>query len=391
MATGSPVQGYPVNAPIGSPAAPVIPGAAPPIVQGFPVNPGPVNTGSVTPASLAYPVPGPLQPHGAPRAPAPIDLSRAGKAQVKVAAIVGANNLITEQEVEQAVLQRQHDYRDLPSGEREKRVKEIYREELANLIERELIIDELFTQMKKGKASTDDLKEEAAKVAEDQIRSIWKAQGLRTEAEFTQMLEREGISMPVFKRAFERRNMMQIYVSSMMKETGKAVKPGFSEIHAYYDKHPDDFRVEDRVRWQDVFVSIGRYGSFQEARSHAEQLHQQAISGADFIGIIKAEERSPKGRLNWDGIGTRREDVPPDVSEMVFALKPGQISPVIETPTGFHIIKVLEREYAGLRPLDEKTQADCMEKIRIEYSQKESRKMVEGMWRKATIQVLVSP
>jgi len=103
--------------------------------------------------------------------------------------------------------------------------------------------------------------------------------------------------------------------------------------------------------------------------------------------LIKEEENSPRGRQNWDGIGTSREDVPIDVASTVFSLSPGQTSGIASTPTGFHIIKVLEREYAGVRPLDYNVQNDCRDKLKKEYREGDAKKVIEELWRRGTVQV----
>ena len=362
---GSAVQGYPVNAP----TAPV---------QGYPVNSGPIAT-----ASMVSPAPGPPRLHEA-------DFLRGGIPQVKVVAIVGAGNLITEQEVTEAVRQHLFDYRDLPTLERSKKEKELYWEELRALIERELLIDDMLSRLKKNKAPTDDIKEEAGKMAEDTIRNMRKERGLRTEAEFVEMLSAQGLTLPVFRRALERQMMSQQYVYSIMKETGKQRTPGFAEVRAYYSEHAEEFKVEDRVRWQDLFISYNKYPRREDARARAEQALQLARAGADFVALIKTEEGNPKGRQSWDGIGTRWQNIPADVAPTVFALRPGQIGGLVETQAGLHIVKVLEREYAGVRPLDEKVQQECISKIKRQLNEREYKKLIEGLWRMGSVQVFAS-
>ena len=206
-----PVQGYPINSP-----APV---------QGFPVASAVGSSGAtgaqgqLIPASMA--VATPVQ-----RLPAGTDLLRSGTPQVRAAAMVGASNLITVQEIMEQVNLRHREYDTLPLLEREAKQKEIYREELRRTIERELLIDDMFTQMKKHKASTDDIKEDVAKMVDERIRSIRKSQGLRTEDELAKLLAYEGATLGGFKRSMERQIPSDRYVSAMMKEFGKSRAPG---------------------------------------------------------------------------------------------------------------------------------------------------------------------
>jgi parvulin-like peptidyl-prolyl isomerase len=176
-----------------------------------------------------------------------------------------------------------------------------------------------------------------------------------------------------------------MYIFGVLKDTGR--NPGFAEIRKYYDLHLEEFQIKDRVRYLDLCVRVGNFNSPEQARGHAEQVRQLSLNGTDFVSLIKAEEKSPQGRVNWDGIGTTREDVPLDLAPAVFALTPGQISDLVPTPTGFHIVKVLEREYAGVRPLDPKVQNECRTKLKKMYREEDRKKMIEELWRKGTVQV----
>jgi peptidyl-prolyl cis-trans isomerase SurA len=368
-------------------------------VQGFPINTsvqrvavqGVPSTEQISPASLVALAPdystssepvkkaASLRETGRP-------IGGSSTPQIKVVAMVGVSaSLITDQEVMEEVRKHLGDLRRLTGIERTKMEKELYREELGRTIARELILDEMFTRLKKDNKSTDDIKEMAAQESERTLRMIQKQQGARTQQEFIDQLRDQGLTLPCLRRQIERQMMADEYIRSMLKETGR--NPGFAEIRGYYDLHPDEFQVKDRVRWQDLYINISKYSDIGQARARAEQLRQMASSGTDFVSLIKAEEKSPKGRQNWDGIGTTKEDVPLDVAPAVWSLAPGQISDIVQTPTGFHIIKVLEREYAGVRPLDNEVQNKCRDKLKMMYRKADERKLIEELWRKGTVQV----
>lgn len=378
-----PVQGYPVVT-----AIPPSPSAAPVSPAGMPMTPPPVPVmGPISPVSLSVPLADPEMRRNPPVAMKPSASTLTNSTpQVKTVAIVGKSaSLITDQEVVELVRQRLADYRHLTGAERAAREKELYYLELGNVIARELIIDDLIDKLKKNKKSVDEFKEMAAQAAEQSLRQIRKNQGARTQEEFIMMLKAQGLTLAGLKRSIERQMMAEEYVHSLLKETGRTA--GFAEIRAYYDQHLDEFQLKDHVRWQDLFISFNKFPSAEAARAHAEQVRQAALNGTDFVSLIKAEENSPRGRQNWDGIGTTREDVPHDVSAHVWSLAPGQISAVIPAPAGFHIVKVMERQYAGLKPFDTNVQIECSEKLKRSFREKDRQKIIEDLWRDGMVRV----
>ena len=369
----APVQGYPVGS--SNSGAPVV---------GMPIVPGPVIPASMVALAPERPkFPDQNSPTGFRDNAKTLS---GGLPQVKVVALVGVSaNLVTDQEVMEEVRKHLGDYRNLDGDERKKKEKELYREELGKIIGRELILDDLYLMLKKQNKSIEDIREMAAQEAEMNLRAYRKEQSIRTEQEFIEVLRAQGLTLPGLRRQMERQNMADMYIHGMLKDTGR--NPGFAEIRRYYELHQDQFQIKDRVKWQDLFINVSKFASIDLARAHAEQIRQKALSGVDFVSLIKAEENSPQGRQNWDGIGTTPEDVPLDVGPTVFALAPGQISEIVTTETGYHIIKVLEREKAGVKPLDEKVQNTCREKLKKMYRDADAKKMIQDLWRKGTVQV----
>jgi peptidyl-prolyl cis-trans isomerase C len=64
-------------------------------------------------------------------------------------------------------------------------------------------------------------------------------------------------------------------------------------------------------------------------------------SGSDFTNLAFQADPVAGGELGWFGRG---ELFYPELEEAVFALQPGQVSPIIQTPVGYHILQVLERQ-----------------------------------------------
>jgi parvulin-like peptidyl-prolyl isomerase len=85
--------------------------------------------------------------------------------------------------------------------------------------------------------------------------------------------------------------------------------------------------------------------------------------------------------------GRKRGEIRPAEAEAVlFGLKDGQVGPVIELPTGFHVVKLVHRDFAGQMPFDEKVQKQIRDKLRNDLFQKEMKKIVVDLKRRAVIE-----
>jgi peptidyl-prolyl cis-trans isomerase SurA len=364
--------------------------------------------GPQPPAGPIVPPAGPLAPSAdpgwTPSAPAPASQTAVANVvpaggpspalattQIRVVAMIGSDVVITDDEVWQMVRQRAVEYVRLAGTDRDAREKELFREELLKLIERELILTDFLAKVKKNKPQAlDQIKEDAAQQAARHVREFKKINNFKTEAEFNQVLKAQGLSIKALQRQLERNAMMNMYLSMFLKDLGKKVS--LAEVMRYYEEHPDEFRVEDRVKWLDLFVSYRRFNTTVEARQHAEGLLRQIRDGADFAQVVKQHGHGDSPLRDGEGIGQKRgEIVPPELEPTLFALEAGQVSDLIPTETGFHVVKVVERDVAGVLPFDEKVQTAIRNKLTAQLQKVEYEKLIEDLWRKTTVKVIEAP
>ena len=188
----------------------------------------------------------------------------------------------------------------------------------------------------------------------------------------------------------ERQIMSDEYVRGAIKEKGRT--PGFGDIRAYYERHTDEFKTEDRVKWLDIFISFHKHATPQEAYRHAEKVRQEAAGGADFVALVKRYDNGLAIGTQGVGVGSKRGEIQPqDVERVVWSLKPGEVGPLIETPTGYHIVKIAEREFAGTRPFDVKVQHQIRDKLLRQYREDEYHKLIEELWRKGVVRIIEMP
>lgn len=181
--------------------------------------------------------------------------------------------------------------------------------------------------------------------------------------------------------------MVNLFLGTMLKE--KNGSPTLAQLQDYYARHQAEFKTADRVKYLDLFVSLTRFGSEADARAHVDGLFKQALGGADFAELVKKHGHGDSPLRDGVGVGTKRGEIQPaELEATVFDLKPGNISGVVPTETGFHVVKVVERQVAGVRPFDEKLQNEIRYKLMDQASKAERDKLVTDLWRRTGVTVV---
>lgn len=114
------------------------------------------------------------------------------------------------------------------------------------------------------------------------------------------------------------------------------------------------FQVPEQVRAMHVLIDT-KARSDDEARKRAEEVREKALAGADFGKLAQefSDDSSAKGNQGDLGFFGKGKMVP-QFEEAAFALtKTGEISPLVKTRFGYHVIRLVERKPARLRPFEE--------------------------------------
>jgi peptidyl-prolyl cis-trans isomerase C len=122
-----------------------------------------------------------------------------------------------------------------------------------------------------------------------------------------------------------------------------------TEMRDFYDKNPDKFRRDESIKASHILIGVDGNASADDkkkAREKADKLQKELTGGADFATLAKGNSTCPSapqgGDLGFFGKG----QMVPSFEKAAFALKPGEISQVVETQFGYHIIKLAEKKPA---------------------------------------------
>ncbi|MFO7461126.1 MAG: peptidyl-prolyl cis-trans isomerase [Desulfatiglandales bacterium] len=163
-----------------------------------------------------------------------------------------------------------------------------------------------------------------------------------SEKDFQEILLREVIHFDEWKEALKERLLLKKIVNKVLEAMEHVP---FQEIRDYYDAHhQEEFRRPLAVRFRQIVTST---------REEAEKALQRLNSGEDMDtlihGYIASKGREYGGEVGWVFKG----DLDESVEKVVFSMSLENISPVVETPYGFHIFQVLERRAEGVKSFPE--------------------------------------
>src|SRR5437773_3664945 len=158
------------------------------------------------------------------------------------------------------------------------------------------------------------------------------------------------------------------------------------EVAEYYALHKDDkFTEPEQVRARHILVKTAADAGADAkaaARKKAEELLAKVKAGGDFAALAKERSEDAGSAANGGDLGLfTRGRMTPAFEEAAFALQGGGWSDVVETPFGFHVIKVEEHRPGGAKPL-ETVHDEIADTLKRERSLALARKQAEEARRK---------
>ena len=142
-----------------------------------------------------------------------------------------------------------------------------------------------------------------------------------------------------------RRTELQRRVVQKYQQEGKMIKVAVSdqEVNEAYEKNKATFpKRPPAVSFRQVVVATtASRQSLDRAKAKADSLLAEIRRGADFAQVARRESQDSASREQGGDLGwNRRGELVPEFEHMMFAIAPGQVSPVVLTQYGYHIIKV---------------------------------------------------
>ena len=169
-----------------------------------------------------------------------------------------------------------------------------------------------------------------------------------------------------------------------------AVKP--EAVSDFYKNNQDKFQQGPRVRASHILIQVPQgadAATKAAAKTKAEGILKDLKAGKDFAAAAKENSQDPGSAVNGGDLGffEQGQMVPP-FEQAAFALKPGQMSEIVETQFGFHIIKVAEHQDSHVVPLEE-AKGQIEQYLQQQNRQTETQAFVNALKAKAKIEILI--
>ena len=151
-------------------------------------------------------------------------------------------------------------------------------------------------------------------------------------------------------RIGEQRKVRYLLLDRELARQQVTVPP--SDVQRYYNDNIQQYSTPERVRASHILLNTG--GKDEAAvRKQAEELLAKIKAGADFAALAKQYSEDPGSKEKGGDLDFfPRGQMVAEFEQSAFTLKPGEVSGLVKTQYGFHIIKVVEKQAGVTQPLE---------------------------------------
>mgnify|MGYP001579331897 CR=1 FL=1 len=252
----------------------------------------------------------------------------------QVVAIVN-DDPITQSELDITMRPIYEDYKSQYKGEALMEALTDARRKLLN----QMVEDKLVYQEAKNQKIEPDI-DQVDKQLED-LKAKFK-----NETDLEDTLAKEGMSLSAMRERLERQSVIQ-HLHEMEVRAKVVVSP--LEVEQFYEEHSNEFSSDETIRVRSITIKKNEDArekglTDEAAKSKIENLRKRVLAGQDFesLSTQSSEDISAKngGLSDWIKPG----EMIPEIDHIIFKLKKGEMSEVIETPMGYHLFRVEEKK-----------------------------------------------
>lgn len=228
------------------------------------------------------------------------------------------------------------------------------------------------------------------KVSEEEIRQAIddvRKQNKMTQEALVAALASQGLSFEQYRSQLQEQ-LEKLKLVSM--EVRSKVQVGETEMHDYYDANRAKYSEEDTFRARHIFFRTSEKSpaaDIKRTMNTAMTVLAEARSGKDFIELAKSYSEDPAARTDGGDMGRfKKGDMLPELERTITAMKPGEVSDLVITPLGIHIIRLEERTSGSMKPF-ESVKAEIEETLYRKKSEERFNQWSKDLRGKASVEI----
>jgi parvulin-like peptidyl-prolyl isomerase len=190
--------------------------------------------------------------------------------------------------------------------------------------------------------------------------------------EFSNMLVKEKIRYEQWKEDLRKEMLFEKLIAV---DVNARVHVSEDEAEDYFNEHQEIYRMEPRIRAAQIVV---------RDQVRAQQVLLRLTAGEDFAKVAREVSIGPEASRGGDLGFITRQIMPEPLDETIFKLPVGKISPVVQSPYGFHIFKILEIKPAKMNNFTE-SKAEVMADLKAKKEEAAFAGWLETLKMKAVI------
>lgn len=241
------------------------------------------------------------------------------------------------------------------------------------------------------KLTEQKIRELNIKVSEEEIRQaiddVRKQNNIPSQEALVAALAGQGLSFDQYRTQLQEQ-LEKLKLVSM--EVRAKVQVGETEIRDYYAANLGKYTEEESYRARHIFFKTGEKASpedIQRSKTTALAVLTDAKGGKDFAELAKKFSEDSAARKDGGDLGSfKKGDMQPELEKTILSLKPGEVSDLVTTPIGFHIIK-LETRVAGKTKPFESVKAEIEEIIYRKKSEERFSQWAKELRGKASVEI----
>ncbi len=246
---------------------------------------------------------------------------------------------------------------------------------IQNKMMRELfLLDQVATQSAEKRRDADTMMQNKARQMffDSEVPELKKQYNVEDLTELDRLLREKASSLQARQREFVDAMLGHLYIRSKVEKDPNVT---IAEINEYYETHKDDYLHKARARWEQLSALFSKFPSREAASQAITEMGREAYFGGNMQAVAKLKSQEPfasKGGLHeWTEKGSLASST---LDDQIFSLPTNKMSDIIEDADGLHIIRVLERDEAGLTTL-----ANVQDEIRAKLRQDKITKSQEAL------------